>query len=210
MKYQVLHDQGLIMCFVGNTFHNHTLYEYFKQQRPCEQITVEDATSKSPAWFDQRQIMCAVTNIGFKKQVIDQLTPQAPNWFSVLADNSHIGHGVSIGHNTFVNNFNVVFDDAVIGNHCTITNYTQLSHAVVVGDFSHVGPYSYLSFTNLGPGSCLGLRSSFTGKPNNAIDTADWCNFMIGSVVTKSIASSGTYMGNRRISSNTSLAHKIL
>lgn len=210
MHYQLLHDQQLPLCFVGNTFHNHTLYEYFKSKRSCEHMTVEDVLLKDQDWVNQRQFMCAVTNIGFKKQVIDQLASYNPSWFSVVSDNSHIGYHVSVGVNTFINDFNYILDDTVIGDHCTITAHTTLSHSVDIGDFSHISPYSYLSFTKLGQGSCLGLRSSFPGKPDNILNIHSWCNFMINSVVTKHIVTPGTYLGNRRVNGNTSLTHKIL
>ena len=210
MQYQVIHDRQRPLCFVGNTFHNHTLYEYFKTRRPCEQLTVEEVAGKNQEWFDQRQFMCAVTNIGFKKQVIDGLTNFNIHWFSVIGTNSVIGYQVTVGYNTFINNYNVVFDNTAIGNHCTITNYVQLSHGVIIGDFSHIGPYCYLCFTELQQGVCVGLRSSFPGKPNNTIVVADWCNFMMNSVVIDSIVTPGTYSGKRLQSNETSLEIKIL
>ena len=210
MQYHMIHDQQRTLCFVGKTFHNHTLYEYFKTQRLCEHLTVEQVLEKDQAWFDQRQFMCAVTNIGFKKQVVDSLEKFNLHWFSVVSDNSIIGHQVTVGYNTFVNNFNVVFDQNTIGNHCTITNYVQLSHGVTVGDFGHISPYGYLCFTELRQGVCVGLRSSFPGKPDNTIVVTDWCNFMMNSVVINSIATPGTYFGKRLQSNETSLTYKIL
>jgi len=210
VQYHLMHDQQRPLCFIGQTFHNHTLYEYFRTQRPCEHLTVEQVLEKDQAWFDQRQFMCAVTNIGFKKQVIDSLAKVNLHWFSVIGDNSIIGHQVVIGHNTFVNNFNVIFDDNVIGNHCTITNYVTFSHGVAVGDFCHISPYSYLCFTELGQGVCVGVRSSFPGKPNNTVKIANWCNFMMNSVVINTITTPGTYSGKRLQSLETSLTYKIL
>ena len=209
MQYNVIHDQQLILCFVGNTFHNHTLYNYFKELRPCEHLSLEEVTSKDQSWIDQRQFMGVVTSIPFKKQIADTLTDKNVKWFSAISSNSQIGHNVTIGFNTFINNFNVVYDDVVVGDHCTLTNHLAISHCVAVGNFCHVSPYSYLCFTTLGDGVCIGIRGTFPGKPDHRLTVAPWSNFMLDSIVTESIDTSGTYAGKRRQSDETSLTLKI-
>jgi UDP-3-O-[3-hydroxymyristoyl] glucosamine N-acyltransferase len=209
MQYSIIHDYELPLCFIGNTFHNHTLYNYFKQSRPCEHLSLEEVAGKDQSWIDARQFMGVVTSVPFKKQIADTLADRNIKWFSTVTANSHIGHNVKIGYNTFVNNFNVVYDDVVVGDHCTLANHLAISHCVSIGDFCHISPFSYLCFTTLGDGVCIGLRGTFPGKPDNRLTIADWSNFMLDSTVTESIESSGTYAGKRKQSDDTSLTLKI-
>jgi NDP-sugar pyrophosphorylase family protein len=209
MQYSIIHDHELPLCFIGNTFHNHTLYNYFKNLRPCEHLSLEQVAEKDQDWINSRQFMGVVTSISFKKQIADTLADKNIKWFSVVTANSHIGHNVKIGFNTFINNFNVVYDDVVIGDHCTLTNHLAISHCVVIGDFCHISPFSYLCFTTLNDGVCTGIRGTFPGKPDNQLTIAAWSNFMLDSTVTESITVSGTYSGKRKQSDETSLTLKI-
>jgi NDP-sugar pyrophosphorylase family protein len=209
MQYSIIHDHDLPLCFIGNTFHNHTLYNYFKNLRPCEHLSLEQVAEKDQNWINSRQFMGVVTIIAFKKQIADTLADKNIKWFSVVTANSHIGHNVKIGFNTFINNFSVVYDDVVVGDHCTLTNHLSISHCVVIGDFCHIGPFSYLCFTTLNDGVCVGIRGTFPGKPDNQLTIAAWSNFMLDSTVTKSITVSGTYSGKRKQSDETSLTLKI-
>ena len=210
LDYDILHDRGLPMVFVGDTFHNHTLYSYFRDRRPCEHISLEQAMERDDAWFQQHQIMAVVTNVSFKKTLGEALGARPVQWFSVVSTNTVLHHSVSVGVNTLINSYNVFYDDCVIGSHCTLTNYVMLSHNVVVGDMCHVGPFTYLCFAELKQGVVLGLRSSLPGKPNNVITVAPWTNIMMESRLTQSIDESGTYFGNRCVNKNTSLIEKIL
>lgn len=209
MQYSIIHDHDLPLCFIGNTFHNHTLYNYFKNLRPCEHLSLEQVAEKDQAWINSRQFMGVVSSIPFKKQIVDILADKNIKWFSVVNANSHIGHNVTIGFNTFVNNFNVLYDDVVVGDHCTLTMYLAISHCVVIGDFCHISPFSYLCFTTLNDGVCVGIRGTFPGKPDNRLTIAEWSNFMLDSTVTESITVSGTYSGRRKQSDDTSLTLKI-
>jgi NDP-sugar pyrophosphorylase family protein len=209
MQYDIVHDLDRPLCFIGNTFHNHTLYNYFKHLRPCEHLSLEEVAGKDQAWIDSRQFMGVVTSVSFKKQIADTLADKNIKWFSVKASNSHIGHNVLIGYNTFINHFNVVYDDVEIGDHCTLANHLAISHCVIIGNYCHISPFSYLCFTTLGNGVCIGIRGTFPGKPDNKLTIADWSNFMLDSIVTESIASTGTYSGKRKQSDESSLELKI-
>lgn len=205
MEYKILHDRELPLCFIGKTYHNQTLFTYFKGKRECESVTLEEAQQQNKEWFTKRQFMSCGTGQAFKKYIVDSLKEFELSWFSVISTNTQLGHDVEIGYNTFINNFNVIYDKANIGNHCVITNFVCLSHSVSMEDFCHIGPYSYLCFTKLGKGVYLGARSSFIGNEQNKINIADWCNFMVDSTVTGDITESGTYYGKRKYSNETSL-----
>lgn len=209
MEYKILHDHGLPLCFIGKTYHNKTLFNYFKGKRECELVSMEEAQQHNKEWFTEKQFMSCGTGQAFKKQVVDSLHHFNLKWFSVLACNTHVGHNVQIGHNTLINNFNVIYDDTIIGNHCVVTNFAQLSHKVVLGDLCHIGPYAYLCFTKLGKGVYIGARSMFTGNEQNTLHVADWCNFMLDSVVLSDIVEAGTYYGKKKQSDDTSLTLSI-
>lgn len=210
MNYLLLHSDDRPLCFIGDTFHNHALYHHFKDQRLCKMSSLEEVETQSQHWIDDHQFMCAVTNVSFKKTVADRLANKTISWFSACSDTTVLQHGVAIGRNTLINHFNVVYADAKIGDHVTISNYVQISHDVVVGDYCHISPYCYFCFTELGKGVCVGLRSSFPGKPGKTIHIDDWTNFYMESRITESVSPSGTYSGNRLINRNTSLDTKIL
>ena len=209
MEYKILHDFKLPLCFVGKTYHNQTLFSYFKDKRACELITIEEAQQQNKNWFADRQFMSCGTGQAFKKQIVDSLQEFNLNWFSAISASTHLGHNVQIGHNTFINNFNVILDKTIIGNHCVITAFACISHSVTLGDFCHISPYSYLCFTRLGTGVYIGTISTFTGNEQNMINITDWCNFMLDSVVTGDITEAGTYYGKRKHSNETSLTLSI-
>lgn len=210
LEYNVLHDHDLPMVFIGDTFHNHSLYNHFKKIRPCQHIRLEETTDKDDTWFLSNQCIAIVTNVKFKKTIADHLINRPVKWFSVIGKSNVLYHNINIGYNTLVNHFNVIYDDAVIGNHCTITNHLSISHEVQINDFCHISPFTYLCFTNVGTGCVVGVRSSFPGKPESPITLPNWTNISMDSRVTKSLEISGTYCGNRLFDRSTSLDKKIL
>lgn len=210
LEYQILHDRSLPMAFIGDTFHNHTLYDYFQSRRSCEHISLEQALERDDDWYYSTQIMAAVTNVGFKRQLAESLRQRPTQWFSVVSTNTVLHHRVKVGHNTLINSYNVFYDDCKIGDHCTLTNYVMLSHEVSIGDMCHISPFTYLCYTELKSGVVVGVRSSFPGKPNDPITIAPWTNILMDSRVTQSISDTGTYYGNRRQSNDSSIDVKIL
>lgn len=208
--FDVWHDLGRILCFVGETMSNRRYYEWYRHLRPTEIITFEEAQIKSQDWFDQRQFMCSVTDVGFKKSVVDGLSTFNPHWFSLVSKHASLGNNVKIGYGTSVNDFNFVWDNVTIGDHVIVTNHAVLSHGTAIGDYCFITPYCYFCFTTLGQGVVVGLRSSFVPKPTSPIHVADWTNFLMDSKVNNSIIEAGTYQGHRLKSSITSLDQKIL
>lgn len=197
LDYDILHDRGLPMVFVGDTFHNHTLYSYFRQRRSCQNLSLEEVMQRDDAWFQQHQIMAVVTNVSFKCTLNQILGSRPTQWFSVISTNSVLHHDIRVGKNTLINNHNVFYDHCQIGDHCTITNHVMLSHKVSVDDMCHVSPFSYLCFTKLNQGVVVGLRASFIGEPRRVISVAPWTNVLMDSRVSRDITASGTYYGHR-------------
>ena len=209
-QYSIEYDLGLPLVFVGHTFYNRHLYEYFCQQRECYLVRVEDIESNSQEWFNSHQFMSAVSNIKTKYFLVERIAHREPNYFSVVGFGNQFVN-LLVGKNTYIQNYNTaIFGDAEIGNHCTIGNYNVLSHHTVVKDFCHISSFSFINFTNLDQGNCLALRTNILGKPDHILNIPMHCNFMVGSVVTKAVSHPGTYFGNRLQSGETSLTYDVL
>lgn len=209
-QYSLLHDNGQTLCFVGNTVYNHMLYNYWKHQRKCLQLTIEEVESYTQDWVDQHQFICAVSNVAFKRLVVEKLSQFNLHYFSIVGSYNSFNN-VTVGQGTFIQHYNdLAFGDGVVGDHCTLGTLNTFSHAVVVGNFCHVSAYCFLNYTTLQDGVVLPVRTTILGDPDRQIDIAENCNFMTGSTVTKSITETGTYFGNRRVSSESSVTYKIL
>lgn len=186
------------------------LYQYWKQYRPSIQIDLEQAQQHDQSWFDQHQFICAVSNVGFKYFVVDQLKKFQPHYFSVLGEGNMFSN-TKIGNGTFIQNYNTAICNNInIGDHCTIGSYVNLSHETSVGNYCHVSAYSFMNYVNLEEGNLFATRCTVIGNPGQVINIVPKCNFMLGSVVTKDIAVSGTYFGNRRTGAGTSVDYKLL
>ena len=208
---KILHDLGRPLCFVGDTYYNNTLRDYFqKNNRVCVQFRVEDIENFPQDWFDQYQFMCSVSTIEFKYFVVDRLAHRKVDYFSVVGDYNVLLGDVTIGKNTFINCFNFFQPDVVVGDHCTITTHTAISHHANINSFSHVSAYCMVNHAVLEQGCCVGLRSSILGKPDQLTVIPAYTNVMAGSVITRSLPIAGTYYNKRKMSDLTSLTYELL
>jgi acetyltransferase-like isoleucine patch superfamily enzyme len=209
LEFKTLFDNGKSLCFIGSSHSNREMFNYFEKTRPCETISYEDILTKDPNWVSGRQFIATSASIQFKKAIIDGICHLNPNYFSVYSTQNHIGFNVTIGRGVLIHAFNTILDDVVIGDHSMITTHTNLSYLSKIKDFCHIGPYSQVLAATLGSGCYLAARTSIVGKKDAITEISDYCNFIIGSTVTKTIDLSGTYYGNKRIDTITSLDKKI-
>jgi UDP-3-O-[3-hydroxymyristoyl] glucosamine N-acyltransferase len=208
-QYDVMYDNGKPMCFVGHTKYNAMLYEYFKSKRDCCILRVEEITQDI---VDTCQFICAVSNVKFKKYAVDILAKFNPHYFTIIGNNNNFSK-VNIGQGTYIQHNNVaVCEEVVIGDHCTVTSFITLSHHAHIGDYSHISPYCFINFADIGVGTVLGLHTTVmgSGDPLEIIKTPDYSNFLMRSEVKKSLPNTGTYYGHKYISSQPSIAYKIL
>ena len=205
LKYKIYHDTGQPLVFVGRSFHNTTLLQFFQDRRPCIHVSFEELNLMSDQWFQCHQFICCMSNIGFKTKVVEFLHDKNAHFFSVVSDNSIIGHNVHLGKGVMINHFNVIYDHNIIHDHACVTNHVTLSHKVKVGAYSHLSPYVYMCFTDIGCGNYIGLRSNFFGYPDKEIKTPALCNFQAESRVTRSVNKAGTWYGNRMVDTRTSV-----
>ena len=209
MKFKVIHDSNRILCFIGSSYANVTLKNYFDQYRDCEIYRIEEIENNSQDWFNTRQFFTASSDILLKKKIAEILEQHHCDCFSVIADSNHIGFNVSIGKSTYISDFNTLLDNTVVGDFVLITHNVVLSHEVEINDFCHIGPGGYFLFAKIGKGSYIAAKSNFLGKSSEHIRTADYCNDLIGSTITKNILYPGTYYNNRCVEKLTSIERKI-
>lgn len=209
-QYSIIHDNGYPLVFVGNTVYNHMLYNYWKDRKECLHLTVEEVEAYTQGWVNQHQFICAVSNVAFKRVVVERLSGFNPHYFSIVGSYNSFNN-VSVGQGTYIQHYNdLAFGDGVIGNHCTLGSYLGFSHDVIIGDFCHVSGHCFLNYATLNDGVVLPVQTTVLGDPDRRIEIAENCNFMTGSTVTKSITETGTYFGNRRVSSESSVTYKVL
>lgn len=211
LRYNVLYDRFTPLCFVGDTYYNRMMYDYFVRVRPDTMLArVEDIENNDQKWFDGRQFIASSSNTKTKQYIIDRLADKNPHYFSVVGDNNHFAD-VQMGQGCFVEFFNTaVCNDIVIGNHCSIASYVTLGHNTQLEDFCHVSSYCFVNFTRLGQGSCVAVDTNFFGSQEQILTTAPYCNFMTSGTVTKPVAETGTYLGNRQVSKKSSVSYNML
>ena len=209
MKFKLIHDSNKILCFIGSSYINKTLKDYFDQYRDCEIYRIEEIQNQNQDWFDARQFFTASGDILLKKKIAEILDHHHGDCFSVIADRNHIGFNVNIGKSTYIDDFNTLLDNTVVGDFVLITHNVVLSHEVEINDFCHIGPSVYFLFAKIGKGSYIAAKSNFLGKSTSHIKTADHCNYLIGSTITKNILHPGTYYNNRCVEKSTSIERKI-
>jgi len=204
-NYRVLHDNGSIQCLIGQG----TMADSIKSALgTTEHVSFEFVQSQTLDWINQRQFLIGTSVVKFKQQVVNYLDRFGAHYFSLVGINNIISPGTQIGKGTFINIFNDLSADSIIGDHCVVTTHCQFGHNVEIGSLSHISSYAYLNNTVLGKGTIIGLRVSMVSRSQILI--TDYCNFILNGVVTDSVIQSGTYFGNRKMSDQNSIEHRIL
>lgn len=212
MQFDIIHDKGLLCCFIGNKgYTNGELHKHFNLNGvDAELVSVEYALSQSTEWLEQRQFFCGLSDVKLKQHVVAEL--KSHNWFSIVDKSSTLPfYSVeSIGYNSLMLGVNTVLDsNTVIGNHCLLFG-VFLSHAVTLGDHTVVAPFTYISFYTIGVGVCIGTGVSIIGRSNANNRISEYSNITAHSRVSKDLSVTGTYINNRLLNSEGSLDRHIL
>ena len=204
-QFSVLYNNNKPKCLIGTGNFADGIKEILKDS---EQHSIEYVLQQSHEWVNERQFLVGISSVKLKQKIVNYLDRYRASYFSLIGHNNNFHSQCNIGRGTFVNYCNEMLGCPQIGDHCIVTAYCQIAHNTVIKDFCHISAYSYINNVTLGTGSVLGLRSSIGNRDN--IVTADYCNFIINSVVTKSVTQSGTYFGNRKLSDESTLDNQIL
>lgn len=208
--YQVLHDNGKILCLIGNTEMSRRAKGLLSHTHEVELVRLEDTLNNSPTWFNQRQFLLVTSDINFRLATMNALEPRHLDWFSVVGQNNILHPKIKIGHGVFIGSFNdLSAENITIGDHSQISCYCQFGENVNIGQYGHVSGYTYINNCILGTGCIVGLRSTLVNQ-GTVINIPEYTNFLANSMVTKPILDSGTYYGNKKIDTRDSRTHRIL
>lgn len=208
--YNVLHDNGKILCLIGNTEMSRRAKGLLSHTHKVELVRLEDMLQHSPTWFSQRQFLLVTSDINFRLATMSSLGNLSLDWFSVVGQNNILHPDISIGQGVFIGSFNdLSAENITIDDHSQVSCYCQFGENVKVGKYGHISGYTYINNCILGTGCVVGLRSTLVNQ-GSTVEIPEYTNFLANSMVTKPIAQSGTYYGNKRINSSDSRTHRIL
>lgn len=212
MQFDIIHDKGLRCCFIGNKGNiNRELHSHFNRNGvDAELVSVEYALAQPTEWLAQRQFFCALSGLGLKTELVEQLNTD--NWFSIVDKGcSFPFYDInSIGVNTLIMMQNSVLDtNNHIGSHCLLYGVV-LSHAVRVEDYCVIAPNTYVAFYTIGKGTHIGVGSSIIGREGANNHIAPYSNITAHSRVSKTLSETGTYLNNRLLNGEGSLDRHIL
>lgn len=207
ITFEIINPSERKPCFVGTGSLSTTVHAIVSQQHNCEIVTVEDLMLKTDQWFDQYSFIVISSDIKFKMHTVDYLDARSATYFSVINQHNNIDSSIQIGVGCCVFSFNdMTVGPVSIGQHSVIGSHNVFSHGVDIGDFCHVGHHGFYSKAIIGKGNVFGIGVCLVDN----IKIVDFCNFLTGSVITKNISVPGTYHGNRKLNSHTSLTNRIL
>jgi UDP-3-O-[3-hydroxymyristoyl] glucosamine N-acyltransferase len=207
IKFKILNASGKKLCFVGHSNLTRSVFPIVGQSHDCENVSVEDLHNQSIDWFQQRSFIIISSDVAFKIKIVDYLDSKNASYFSIINELNNINVNVQIGDGTCIFSFNdMTIGPITIGRHCVIGSHNIFSHGVNIGDFCHVGHHGFYNKAMIGKGNVFGIGVSLVDD----IKIVDFCNCLTGSVITKNISVPGTYHGNRKLNSHTSLTNRIL
>lgn len=114
------------------------------------------------------------------------------SWYTACHPSAVISPNAKIGVGTVVMPNVVINTGTNIGCHCIVNTASTIDHDNVIGDFVHLSPGCHLSGSvHIGACSWLGTGCLVS----NNVEICAGCTFGVGTVVVKSIATVGTYVG---------------
>jgi UDP-3-O-[3-hydroxymyristoyl] glucosamine N-acyltransferase len=212
LNYNILYDNGKILCFAGLCRLSVTTYNMLRDHMTCEVCSVEDLQNKDADWFEQRQFIVISSDITFKMSTVDFLVKQQAHFFTLVSKFNSISPDVKIGVGTYIGPFNTFeVDEITIGNHCVICTHNTVGHNVQINDHCHVSHYIFVNHCVLGQGTIVGTQVLITpSNHNETIIIPPYCNITSNSRIVQSLESTGTYHGRRLMTKSDSRTNRIL
>lgn len=210
--WNILYDQGKDLCFVGDTGLNRQCMDMLFDRR-CETVTTEELEEKNQEWFDNRQFISVTGDIIVKEKAVNVVSKKNGHFFSLVGKNNAIHPKTKIGVGSFINEYNDLLGESIIGDHVIVSCFCQFGREVTIENFCHISSYVYINNCHISKGVAMGLRSCVLGPKFTETDTKhiiDYCNLMANSVVTKNIDKPGTYFGNRFVNGMTRHEYRII
>lgn len=210
-EYEILYHHDRKLCVVSHSILANNLKFALREYEP-EQVSTETVAQCEQAWVDQRSFIVLTSDVNLKQNTVRKLQSLNANFFSVVNKNNRLGSNTRVGVGTWIDCYNqsLALDHVEIKNHCNVSSFNLLGHESTIEDFCHISAHGFFSNCTIGQGCVIGTRSSVLGHHAQRVQVAPYSNILAGSTVTKNITDSGTYLGNRRFSHDTSLDQRIL
>jgi len=111
----------------------------------------------------------------------------------IVSPNAYVSRTAMIGAGTIVMHHSVVNTEAVVGINCILNTGALIEHEATVGDHCHISTYAILNGQcQVGDRTFIGSRTVMSNNTGVAADTL----VAAGSVILRSLDTSGTYIGN--------------
>ncbi|PGZ63128.1 acetyltransferase [Bacillus cereus] len=137
-------------------------------------------------------IFVGIGNNTIREKVQEQLESQGASIPVLIHPNAVIGAQVFLELGTVVMAGTVINCCTQIGKGCIINTASTIDHDNIIEDYVHISPGAHLAGTvRVGRGTWLGIGTVVS----NNINITDSCRIGAGTVVTKDISESGTYVG---------------
>ena len=211
MSFNIMHDSGLPLCFVGLGRMSQDLYSFFKTEKNNIIISYEDIILQNKEWFKTYQFIVITADISKKIAVVELLKLHKAHFFSLVHSSSYVCFDTKIGHGTIIMPFNCFsVRGIVIGNHVDIHTHNTFGHECVVDNYCHIGHHSFLNKCHIHQGTVLGTRIDImAGGIDEYIHIAEFCNILSHSIITESLPDTGTYYKSKKINNQSSLQYRI-
>lgn len=211
-KFRIIYNNNKPIKLIGETSLNRRLLGLLSPVYQVEIARLEDVISGDKDTVNSYQYFAGVSDISFKKEILESTVNLRLNWITILSENSCYHPDLEIGPGTFINSYcNITGSNIKIGSHVYIAPYCCISENTEIRDNCFFSAFCYTNSCWLGPNSVLGVRTSLIGPYGpGQITVPAYTNIMANSTVTKSIDSAGTYYGNKKVNSETSLSQRIL
>lgn len=211
-NYEILYDNGKILCFVGYSGLGKSCYELMASHRASELCSIEHVLAQDQSWINDRQFIVISSDVKFKQDCVTKL--QKVHFFSLVSKSNYFNPSVKIGQGTWISTFNTFeIGNVVIGDHCCIHTHNTFGHECTIGDYCNIGHWGFYGNCNIGTGTVIGIRVFLTNTDTTSyapIQIPAYCNIMSESRITKDLAQAGTYCHTRKVNELTSLQHRIL
>jgi acetyltransferase-like isoleucine patch superfamily enzyme len=211
MQYNIIHDNGQPLCFVGKSRLSSSIYNIVKDYREAQTVSFEDLKSKDLDWYSKHQFIVILSDVKAKIQIVNYLKQNSAHFFSLVNCYNTISSTAKIGYGTYIGGFNSLdIDDIEVGDHVSICTHNTLGHFCSIRNFCHVSHYTFINCAIVGQGTVIGTQVIICPPTHTFIEVAEYCNITSNSRITKNIDQPGTYYGTRMISNKDSQTSRIL
>jgi UDP-3-O-[3-hydroxymyristoyl] glucosamine N-acyltransferase len=178
---------------VGDGLYTHELAEYLLQDTIHVKVVSKEEYFALP---DDSQCVIGFHNMEYRINFLSESRYLKRRWPSFIHPNGTISKSVAFGNGVTIGPMNYVGYGAVIGDFCSTGPFVHIGHGAQLGNNCIVNQFSAVGgSTVVGDNVEIGQSSSIRDR----ISICGNVKVCMTSAVTKPIAESGTYFGNKRV-----------